>query len=395
MPNPPARDARLTRLARWMLALGTIAALFHLAGLESPSTPPRHIVLLSLGPEAARTLAAAEAGADRTPELASFLSEVSFFRRAIAQADTKGPALRSLFTGRYPTTTLTPHGPLPAPDLATELKAAGFRTAAFVSPDVPSEHAEPGGGIRADFDLWQDDAPDLATRAAAARRWLAETGDERSFLFFEAGDAQAAASLSAGMDALRATELLDSSLLVVFAPTAAQTGEPERRLAAQTVHVPLAFRMPHHERRRFDAMVEMIDVAPTIHGLAGLPRPQGLRGRDLSARIRHGGALEADRIAYAQHGFGDGAHTGLHGDLQLLVDRATGEARLFHLGEGFESAPAPLNAYPFRRGYLRRNMKQRLEESVADRRTLHAPGSPPEDAPAPADAAVAGGGEGG
>lgn len=52
-------------------------------------------------------------------------------------------------------------------------------------------------------------------------------------------------------------------------------------LYRELLHVPLMFRVPGAEARRVPDVVELIDLAPTIAGLFGVPRAASWRGRDL------------------------------------------------------------------------------------------------------------------
>jgi arylsulfatase A-like enzyme len=67
------------------------------------------------------------------------------------------------------------------------------------------------------------------------------------------------------------------------------------------LHVPLFFAWPGHivGGARLEGRVQLIDVAPTVLALAGLPRAPGLDGRDLSAALLRGEALP-DAPAYAE-----------------------------------------------------------------------------------------------
>ncbi len=70
------------------------------------------------------------------------------------------------------------------------------------------------------------------------------------------------------------------------------------------LRVPLIFSGPGIEKGKRDAgAVSLVDVAPTALALLGLPVPQGLDGRDLSARLRPGGApapADRRRVVFAE-----------------------------------------------------------------------------------------------
>ena len=62
-------------------------------------------------------------------------------------------------------------------------------------------------------------------------------------------------------------------------------------LTDSSTHVPLIVRLPGGEGggRRVREVVELVDVAPTLLGLQGLPIPETMTGVDRSACLRGGG----------------------------------------------------------------------------------------------------------
>lgn len=330
MSNGEARAARLNRLARWTLALGSLLAVVQLARIEPPSAPPRHLVILSLAPEASETLLAASTATQVGPlPLDRFLGESTVFRHAIAQADSPDPSLRSLFTGRYPTATLLRRGSIPAPTLADEFRKAGFRTAAF-PPNASSEKSREWLG--AGFESWRDEFPDNRSRADAARQWLSEQDSQRSFLFLHIDGPDPVGEAGRFLEGLRADGFLDRALVVMLTPHAKPEAIPQGvPLHEHSLRVPLAFRLPQHERRRFDQTVELIDVAPTLHGLFHLPGPRGLPGQRLHGAIWIGTPPREEHLAYAQRDFANGWHALVGNRFELLVHRGNGRVLLFDL----------------------------------------------------------------
>jgi arylsulfatase A-like enzyme/Tfp pilus assembly protein PilF len=115
------------------------------------------LLLITLDTTRADHLGAYGYAKARTPQLDRLFAEGARFERALTAAPLTLPAHASIFTGRYP----FHHGvrdngtfflAADAPTLATALKAAGYRTAAFVSAFVLDRRF----GLARGFDLYDD-----------------------------------------------------------------------------------------------------------------------------------------------------------------------------------------------------------------------------------------------
>ncbi len=172
-------------IARSLVAQPFRAAPRPLAGLKACATPGRHLVALLLSFATASacgkapapapgarnlllvtidTLRADHVGAYGYPRSqASFIDEVArsgvAFERAYAAAPITLPSHATLMTGRYPpghgSRDNGMHVSTTVPTLATELKAHGFRTAAFVAA-FPLDHQF---GLDRGFDVYSDRLP--------------------------------------------------------------------------------------------------------------------------------------------------------------------------------------------------------------------------------------------
>jgi arylsulfatase A-like enzyme len=109
------------------------------------------------------------------------------------------------------------------------------------------------------------------------------------------------------------------------------------QLYAESVHVPLVVAWPGElpAGRRVAGTVGLVDVLPTIAGLAGVAAPKGLTGRDLSAIARGAenppvGYL-TELVVFPADGAGEPLfHVGLVlGDEHVLVHAGHGDARRF------------------------------------------------------------------
>ena len=110
------------------------------------------------------------------------------------------------------------------------------------------------------------------------------------------------------LDALDATGLTRTTTVVVMADhgeafgTHVVAGKPAffhgDNLYRELVHVPLMFRVPGRKPCRRDDVVQLIDMAPTITALFGVPAPKSWQGRSLVPALACG-PLEP-RPAYAE-----------------------------------------------------------------------------------------------
>jgi arylsulfatase A-like enzyme len=113
------------------------------------------------------------------------------------------------------------------------------------------------------------------------------------------------------IDGLRARGLLDRTVVVFTADHGEEFlehggTEHTKTLYQELVRVPLAIRLPAargagaRDRQPF----EQIDLMPTLLGLAGLPAPAGLPGRDLTARLLGPGGGEPPPLLFSEERFG-------------------------------------------------------------------------------------------
>jgi arylsulfatase A-like enzyme len=132
--------------------------------------------------------------------------------------------------------------------------------------------------------------------SSAARR-LAGYRAEITYLDHRLGDA---------LDLLNRAQLLDDAILVVTSDHGESFGEPHphvdhahgAHLYDSVMWVPLVFWGPPRVAigRRVAEQVELLDIAPTLLELSGLPAPEGFGGRSLSPAL----ATEATSIGPAR-----------------------------------------------------------------------------------------------
>lgn len=139
------------------------------------------------------------------------------------------------------------------------------------------------------------DPPGTTDNTAEQRRALARL-DEMAAWYHQAYDArvrEADDALADTLDVLRERGVLDDTVVVVLSDHGEEFGEHEGWLHDQSVYdevvrAPLIVRLPRseHAGTRIDTPVTLLDVAPTLADLAGVPAADGaFEGTSLVPRI--------------------------------------------------------------------------------------------------------------
>lgn len=280
-------------------------------------------------------------GPARTPVIDRLAANGVVFDGALAPTPVTLPSHVSLFTGLYPPRhgvrdnarfRLAPE----AETLAEAFRAAGFRTAAFVSAFVLDAQF----GLAQGFDVYEDrfqsglggmpgrEERDAAATTEMALRWLAARGDSRWFLFLHYFDAHhpyvapapharegvapydaelgyVDAELGRVLAHLERAGLSDGTLVIVTADHGESLGEHGEATHGifvydSTLAVPWVMSGPGLARgARLRGEVSLVDVAPTILALAGLAPLLSVHGRSLAAEARGEAPLTATRV-YAE-----------------------------------------------------------------------------------------------
>jgi choline-sulfatase len=351
--------------ARYVGAVSTVLLLAAAgcggAGVGRPAPARPDIIVVTIDTLRADRILRGAGPAGPAPAVDAVGREGAAFLDATAHAPLTLPSHASIFTGRYPPVhgvrdnagfTLDPA----LPTLASTLRGAGYRTAAFVSSFV----LRASTGLSQGFDLYDDRFAGLGSSrlttsrlerrgpevAREAARWLA-TAPRPYFLWVhfydphapydpppafaskfpaQPYDGEVAASdfgVATLLDALPADRRA-ATLVVITADhgeSLGEHGESEHGILLYdaTLHVPLVMRGPGIPagmvvRRQ----VRHVDLLPTITDLAGVKPPSPLDGVSLvpllSGRAQAGGGLRSDPAAadsgevplsYAESRFGE------------------------------------------------------------------------------------------
>lgn len=388
----------------WIALVAALAIAGGVLLLLPPSfETPRHVLLISLDTLRADHLSLLGYARETSPRLEAFANDTFVFERALAPAPNTGPSHMSIMSAVYPVQhgliggLRKPAGGRPM--IAEILSQAGFRTAAFVDGGKLSREF----GFDRGFDEYDDEAGGFAKILPKARHWAQMNRDERFFLFLHTYDIHTPYSpprpyrgmfhekpyrgdfipngknmtalafkksemapddlehvvalydegIRYADDALgdflvyldERLGILDETLVIILSDHGEEFGEHGSFLHWQlyhrpNLHVPLLIRVPGAPGARVEMPVEVLDVAPTVLDLLGLPPIPGAEGRTLVpimraavSRIAWPSEDTAPRpaIAWPPSPTEIPIRSVIDERFQLLIDERAGTSRLFDL----------------------------------------------------------------
>lgn len=327
----------LRRLTRFLLFL-TASLLSAQTG-----TPRWNVILISIDTLRADRLGVAGYAKASSPNLDRLAREGVWFDRVFTPAPLTLPAHTSLLTSLYPPS----HGvrdnaqalSASVPTLAEQFHTRGYKTGAFIGAFVLDRRF----GLARGFDTYQGEFPlhrfagadpgDVQIRGdqveAAAEKWIVENNKSPFFAFVHFYDLHGPYLLPAAWRArfpgriydgeiayvdsligtlwtkLQQTGLAARTLLVITADHGEGLGDHGERnhgflLYRSTTQVPLIIRFPDASRKgtRVSGVASLIDVAPTLCAIAGVPPAKSFQGRNLL------GSAGAAAAAYSETLYG-------------------------------------------------------------------------------------------
>lgn len=324
----------------WRCALAVLLLSASLLAAEKPN-----IILITLDSTRADRMGFLGGKGGLTPSLDALARQSIVFEHAYAQSPSTVASHAALLTGTYPpynnVSELGAGLGATLPYLPELLRAAGYRTAAFVGTLQldPRQGFAPGfdRGFEkydAGFRLPQTGESRYGTVerrggevVAHALAWLQRPGKGPFFLWLELNDAHAPYQPPAGyaragaayngeikyadaqagklISALRARKLYDGALIVVAGDHGESLGAHGEEthgvfLYDETIHVPLLVKLPQNRAGKAAQHVRLVDVASTALEVAGVPVPPQMQGQSLLRAMRQAGMGEA---AYARSEF--------------------------------------------------------------------------------------------
>ncbi|MFI5177384.1 MAG: sulfatase-like hydrolase/transferase [Vicinamibacterales bacterium] len=311
---------------------------------------PGAVVLISIDTLRADHLPVYGYTKGQTPAIDALAKDGVVFDHAYSHAPQTLPAHTSILTGLLPFESGVRDnlGFTLAPDkktLAERLRPAGYKTGGFVSAYVLRAET----GINRGFDVYNADLPAAASDVSpgqvqrpgeqtlgAAEAWLNTLAGDRFFLFFHIyephtpytppsrfsalapydGEIAYADEIAGKLIAdLKRRGWYDRATIVLLSDHGeglGDHGEFEHGLFVydETIHVPWIMKLPGERSagRRVADPIQHIDLVPTLATIAGLARPEGLRGRDLGPALLATGHPAAQGIyseaLYPRYHFG-------------------------------------------------------------------------------------------
>jgi arylsulfatase A-like enzyme/Tfp pilus assembly protein PilF len=325
----------MLRLARLIL-LGFLISISLPASLRAAGKP--NIILITLDSTRADRIGFLGSHSALTPNLDGLAPESIIFERAYTQAPLTLVSHATILTGTYPQTHQVSElgSPLGAglPYLPDLLHAHGYRTAAFVGSILLDPRNGLVPGFDRGFDLYDagfqqssgsGDKQLVERRAdqlvARATKSLSNNTLGPFFLWVHLYDphapygrsydravAAADAALGKLIAVLRAQKLFEDSIMVVASDHGESLGAHGEDthgifLYDATIHVPLLLKLPQNQMagKRVKGRVRLVDVAPTVLEVAGVPVPSQMQGQSLLRIARTN--PDADQPAYARSDF--------------------------------------------------------------------------------------------
>ena len=391
-------DAMLTlsRLVPWLAVVACVAGGCAGGGEDDPAGP-RRLLLISVDTLRADRLETYGYQRETSPFLARFAARGAVFEHAVAESSWTLPSHVTMLTGLFPTTHGVTYPSRKAggglrrlPEILGEEGwiAVGLTEGRFMG----ESH-----GMDEGFGIFREDIDSLEASLSIVREALEDlSGDERAFFFvhtfavhcpYDPPEEYAARFVSPDAEFIETagrcgnpdynsmeltpgqlvhvSDQYDASIRVVDDTLASFFGEleraeldeglvvaivsdhgeefgeygpvgHERTLSVESLHVPMIVVGEGVVPARIEAPVGLVDLAPTLLGLAGLDVPGEMEGRDLSAMLRG----EAPEPA---SGAGDARISELNWQLRLrsvwtrehhlVLEPGSGESVLFELTE--------------------------------------------------------------
>jgi len=313
--------------------------------VDSLAAAKPNIVLITLDSARADRMGFMGAHSGLTSNLDGTARQGVIFAHAYAQAPATVASDATILTGTYPQTHRASEFAVPLtttlPYLPDLLHSSGYRTAAFVGSILLDPRNGPFQGYDRGFDVYDagfhqpqrgESRFQSVERhgdqvAARATNWLAANKQRPFFLWVHLQDAHAPYATSydraiAATDAavgklvgfLRSQSLYDDALIVIVSSQGESLGAHGEEthgifLYDETIHVPLILKLPKNQMaaKQIKNRARLLDIAPTVLGVAGVPIPAQMQGQSLM-RVAEA-TSQNDQLAYSrsdlpQQGFG-------------------------------------------------------------------------------------------
>ena len=337
------------RFVQWFVCVLLLAGITEGSFAVAPN-----IILITLDTTRADRMGFLGSKRGLTPNLDKLARKSAVFTRAYAQVPLTTPSHATILTGTYPQFSHvgdlgTPLGG-DLPYLPEILRQLGYHTAAFVGSQVLDPKGEGAPGFERGFDTYdagfhsrrsgEDRYQSVERRAGTvvdhAAAWLGLHSQGPFFVWVQLYDPHdpydppapfkaryadapydgeiAYADYAVGklLAALEARSLFDGAMIIVAADHGEAFGEHGERthgvfLYDETIHVPLLIKLPKGQAgTRIESRVGLVDIAPTVLGVARVPVPAEMQGASLLNATRRkesadrAAEVPAERSSYAE-----------------------------------------------------------------------------------------------
>jgi choline-sulfatase len=335
----------LRHLASWFFLGILILVIFP---VDSPAAAKPNIVLITLDSTRADRMGFLGAHSGLTPALDGIARQGMVFAQAYAQAPATVASDATILTGTYPQIHRASEFAVPLaptlPYLPDLLHSSRYHTAAFVGSILLDPRNGPFQSYDRGFDVYdagfhqpqrgesrlqsvERHADEVVRRATT---WLTRDKQRPFFLWVHLEDPHAPYNTSydravAATDAavgklvgfLRSQSLYDDALIVIASSQGEGLGAHGEEthgifLYDETIHVPLVLKLPKNQMagKQIKNRARLLDIAPTVLALAGVPIPAEMQGQSL-VRIAQSSS-QNDQPAYSRsevprQGFGSSA----------------------------------------------------------------------------------------
>lgn len=300
------------------MSAALLVAVIALSAMPARAATRPNIILITLDSIRADRMGFLGSKAGLTSNLDRLARQSMVFEQAYSQTPLTVVSHATILSGTYPQThRVTEFGARLAPTLPfipDLLQVRGYQTAAFVGTIA----LDPKNGLASGFDrgftlydagfrppqrgLEETSADRPAAQVVArANAWLARDLKQPFFVWVHLNDPQsasappysaavAAADAAVGklIAALRTAKLYDDGLIMIASDHGQSLGAHGEEthgvfLYDETVHVPLLLKFPQNQNagKRVTARARLVDVAPTILEIAGVPIPSQMQGQSL------------------------------------------------------------------------------------------------------------------
>lgn len=145
------------------------------------------------------------------------------------------------------------------------------------------------------------------------------------------------ASMAIFFDHLRQSGLLNNSIVILTGTHGDEFGEhgdfshATRSLFNEVINVPLLIYIPKVPHRTIDALVQSIDLFPTVLALTGLQQPPKLAGLNLEPYIRKIPGAKTNSFVVSEHGEASQFRAIRNAEWNLLISDDDASAQLYDL----------------------------------------------------------------